>query len=90
MSPCHVLVTAYVLAKDTEEGHWDDLWKEPTFPSPLQACLAQQISHMMPSPRMMTPTSDAFPTLFAATSAREGEQHQGWVRSEMASVTTSL
>ena len=36
------------------------------------------------------PTYDAFPTLFAATGAREGEQHQGQVSSDMASVTTCL
>lgn len=27
-----------VLARDTEEGHWDDLWKETALPSPLQGC----------------------------------------------------
>lgn len=33
---------------------------------------------------------DAFPTHDAATGAREGEQHEGQVSSEMASVTTGL
>lgn len=33
---------------------------------------------------------DAFPTCDAATGAREGEQHDGQVISEMASVTTAL
>lgn len=52
MSPCHVLVTPYVLVRGLEEDHCDDLWKEPAFP--LQDYLAQQISHLMPSPHVMT------------------------------------
>ena len=36
------------------------------------------------------PTCDVFPMLIAATGAREREQHQGQVSSEVASVTTSL
>lgn len=33
---------------------------------------------------------DAFPTRDAATGAREGEQHEGQVSSDTASVTTGL